>query len=268
MAGKSVLGRYGPNSVFTKPRAEKMCPREKKKTSQGKCSKIWLHVIFFNFNIVFVWLLKNLWLEEPDQFISTALAFSEPVFLFFLLQLIPWKRSNVWSPKIGIIWEVRPLQSLYIWNYLNGGCPFFFFGESGPVLVLNNFWKENIKDGGTTKSIKIHVWASKLFPNEIPDGTCNGGAWLTHHPWMMRYEHTLAGTSSGKHRCYVSGAWSMKKDPLNVCIRHVCVCVCAYLCFFFWHSNVNPPRWITFYSSGSMFVNGILHWYQTLVWLG
>ena len=143
----------------------------------------------------------------------------------------------------------------------------FFFGESGPVLVLNNFWKENIKDGGTTKSIKIHVWASKLFPNEIPDGTCNGGAWLTHHPWMMRYEHTLAGTSSGKHRCYVSGAWSMKKDPLNVCIRHVCVCVHIFA-FFFWHSNVNPPRWITFYSSGSMFVNGILHWYQTLVWLG
>lgn len=53
MAGKSVLGRYGPNSVFTKPRAEKMCPREKKKNKPRKVFENLTARYFFQFQYRF-----------------------------------------------------------------------------------------------------------------------------------------------------------------------------------------------------------------------
>ena len=44
------------------------------------------------------------------------------------------------------------------------------------------------------------IYASDMVA--LVDDCCKGCCWLPHHPWMMRYEHTLAGTSSGKHRRY------------------------------------------------------------------
>ena len=44
------------------------------------------------------------------------------------------------------------------------------------------------------------IYASDMVA--LVDDCCKGCCGLPHRPWMMRYEHTLAGTSSGKHRRY------------------------------------------------------------------
>lgn len=76
--------RYARTRFLPKKGSEEMWGN-KKQSKEIMENYIFLEVLCFSC------LLKKLRLEEPDQFISTALAFSEPA-SFFLLQLIPWKR--------------------------------------------------------------------------------------------------------------------------------------------------------------------------------